>query len=163
MRIVPLLASLATVSLLPCASGKSAPAGKPTQNSLTWPTATPESQGLSAAKLAALKDSLAAKQTKTFLLLRNGRVVYEWYAAGHAAGKKHYAASLSKPIVAALALALLLGEGRVKLDDRASSYIPQWADDRRKSRITLRHLGSHTSGLADAEDRGLPHEKLTDW
>jgi putative heme-binding domain-containing protein len=130
---------------------------------LTWPTATPESQGLSGEKLAALKDSLAARQTKAFLVLRNGRIVFEWYAPGHAAGKQHYAASLSKPIVAALALALLLGDGQVKLDDRAATYIPQWADDPRKSRITLRHLGSHTSGLADAEDRGMPHEKLTGW
>src|SRR5439155_15323434 len=35
--------------------------------------------------------------------------------------------------------------------------------DPAKSRITIRHLGSHTSGLADAEDAGLPHEKLTGW
>ena len=33
----------------------------------------------------------------------------------------------------------------------------------RKSHITLRQLGSHTSGLADAEDQSLPHDKLTGW
>src|SRR5262249_10121656 len=75
----------------------------------------------------------------------------------------HYAASLSKPIVGALALALLLGDGRLKLDDAAAKWVPQWADDPRKAKITIRQLGSHTSGLADAEDRGLPPDKLTGW
>ncbi len=32
-----------------------------------------------------------------------------------------------------------------------------------KSRITLRHLGSHTSGIEDAEEDKLPHDKLTGW
>ena len=29
--------------------------------------------------------------------------------------------------------------------------------------MTLRQLGSHTSGLADAEVQNLPHDKLTGW
>jgi CubicO group peptidase (beta-lactamase class C family) len=32
-----------------------------------------------------------------------------------------------------------------------ADLVPAWNDDRRKRKITLRHLGSHTSGLADAE------------
>ena len=27
----------------------------------------------------------------------------------------------------------------------------------------MRHLGSHTSGLGDAEENGLPHDRLTGW
>jgi hypothetical protein len=41
--------------------------------------------------------------------------------------------------------------------------VPAWARDDRKRKITLRHLGSHTSGLADAEEDRLPHAKLTGW
>src|SRR5262249_53454877 len=48
-------------------------------------------------------------------------------------------------------------------EDKASRYITEWKDDPRKSKITLRQLGSHTSGLADAESDGVPHEKLTGW
>src|SRR5262249_41926728 len=33
----------------------------------------------------------------------------------------------------------------------------------RKSRITVRQLGSHTSGLGDAESNGLPHDRLSGW
>ena len=32
-----------------------------------------------------------------------------------------------------------------------------------KAKITIRHLGSHTSGLADAEEGDRPHEQLTGW
>jgi CubicO group peptidase (beta-lactamase class C family) len=129
----------------------------------TWQTATPESQGLSSRKLDALKDRLAAHKTKALLVVRNDRIVCEWYAPDHAAGKTHYTASLAKAIVGGLSLAVALSDGRIGLDDRAAKYIPQWQDDRRKSQITLRQLGSHTSGLADANQEGVPHEKLPGW
>jgi hypothetical protein len=41
----------------------------------------------------------------------------------------------------------------VTLDDKVAKvakYVPQWQNDPRKSKITLRHLGSHTSGLDDS-------------
>ena len=38
--------------------------------------------------------------------------------------------------------------------------MPQWTSDPRKSRITIRQLGSHTSGLEGKADK-LPHDKLT--
>ncbi len=52
---------------------------------------------------------------------------------------------------------------RIALDDRVAKFVPQWRNDPRKSKITIRHLGSHTSGLEDAEADNLPHEKLTGW
>ncbi|MBN9520540.1 serine hydrolase [bacterium] len=128
-----------------------------------WQAATPESQGMSRAKLDALKDELAGRKTRAFLVVRNDRVVYEWYAADHGPAKKHGAASLSKPTVAGLALALLLTDGRLKLDTPVAELVPAWAAEPLKRKITLRHLGSHTSGLADAEQDRLPHAKLTGW
>jgi CubicO group peptidase (beta-lactamase class C family) len=151
--------TLAALTSLAGAVPTSARADQP----FDWLTATPESQGMSSRKLAALRDFLAGRKTQTFLVIRNDKIVYEWYAPGHAAGKKHGAASLSKPTVGGLALALLLADGRLKLDDLAVTYVPQWLDDRRKRKITLRHLGSHTSGLEDAEVYNVPHEKLTGW
>jgi CubicO group peptidase (beta-lactamase class C family) len=32
-----------------------------------------------------------------------------------------------------------------------------------KRRITIRELATHTSGIADAEQDGIPHSKLTGW
>src|SRR5262249_898737 len=54
---------------------------------------TPESQGMSREKLDALKDELAKRKTRAFLVIRNDKIVYEWYAAGHGPKKKHGAAS----------------------------------------------------------------------
>jgi CubicO group peptidase (beta-lactamase class C family) len=128
-----------------------------------WRTATPESQGMSKEKLDALKEELARRKTRAFLVIRNDKMVYEWYAPGHGPDRKHGAASLSKPTVAGLALALLLGDRKLKLDTPVAELVPAWNDDPRKRKITLRHLGSHTSGLADAEQDRLPHDKLPGW
>ena len=97
-----------------------------------WRTAEPESQGMSARqKLEALKEELARRKTHGFLVIRNDRIVYEWYAPGYGAAKKHGAASLSKPTVAGLALALLLGDGKLQASTRSSptSFLPSLGDD----------------------------------
>ena len=67
-----------------------------------WQTATPESLGLSAAKLAELQAGLAARNTKALLVIRNDRVVLEWYAEGHGTDKSHYTASMVKALVGGL-------------------------------------------------------------
>lgn len=128
-----------------------------------WQTAIPESQGLSSTKLNALWDDLARRHTTALLVVRNDRIVFEKYAAGWDASKRHGTASLAKALVGGLSLAVALTDGKIALDDPAAKYIPQWKDDPRKRRILIRHLGSHTSGLDDAEEDDLPHERLTGW
>ena len=59
-------------------------------------------------------------------------------------------ASLTKPIVAATALAMV-DKGMVGLDDRVSRHIPWFAPglkDGREAEITIHHLLTHTAGLA---------------
>jgi CubicO group peptidase (beta-lactamase class C family) len=128
-----------------------------------WDTATPESQGMSSAKLDALKDYLAAHKTHAFLVARNDKIVYEWYAIGHGPDKPHGTASLAKAVVGGLSLGIALTDGRIALDDPVAKYVPQWRGDPLKSKIKVRYLGSHTSGLSDAEQDRLPHEQLTGW
>jgi CubicO group peptidase (beta-lactamase class C family) len=128
-----------------------------------WTTAAPESQGMSAAKLKEMTDALAARSTSGLLVIRNDKIVCEWYAPGAGPTIPHGTASMAKAIVGGVATALAITDGRIALDDKAAKFIPQWQADPRKSRITFRQLGSHTSGLADAEDRDLPHEKLSGW
>jgi CubicO group peptidase (beta-lactamase class C family) len=131
--------------------------------SFEWQAGTPESQGMSSSRLQALRDDLEAKKSKSLLVIRNDTVVLEWYAPGHAAAKTHYTASMAKALVAGLSLGVAMTDGRLTLDDRAAAHVPQWKDDTRKPKITLRQLGSHTSGLDDAEAGGLAHDKLTGW
>lgn len=128
-----------------------------------WQVATPESQGISGVALDTLKDRLAAANTKALLVVRNDRIVYEWYAADHSATARHYTASMAKAIVGGISVALALSDRHIALDDIVAGYVPQWKSDSRKSRVTIRQLGSHTSGLEDAEADRLPHDKLTGW
>lgn len=127
-----------------------------------WKTAKPESQGMSTPRLDALRDSLAAHRTKIFLVVRNDRIIYEWYAPDFNAAKPHYTASMAKAMIGGVSLAVAMTDGRIRIEDPASKYVPSWAPDPRKARITVRHLGSHTSGLSDAKGEQA-HEKLPGW
>ena len=53
------------------------------------------------------------------------------------------AASLTKVVVTAPAVMMLVEEGRIRLDDRVQTYLPDFAD----GGITIRQLLTHTSGL----------------
>jgi CubicO group peptidase (beta-lactamase class C family) len=128
-----------------------------------WPTGTPESQGLSSARLDAIKDRLAEKKTRAFLVVRHDKLVYEWYAPGTAAATRQGSASLAKALVAGLSLAVVITDGKVSLDDHATKFVPQWKSDPRKSEITIRHLGSHTSGLGDSTTENVVHEEQPGW
>lgn len=129
-----------------------------------WQTAAAASQGMSAEKLQALQDSLAGKNTKALLVIRNDRVVREWYAEGHSAAKTHYTASMAKALVGGVAAGVAISDGRLALDDPAAKYIPQWKADPLKAKITVRQLGSHSSGIEDAEvDNIIPHDQLAGW
>src|SRR5262249_52616154 len=92
-------------------------------------SATPESQGMSSAKLEALWQALLAQRTTALLVIRNDRIVLEKYAEGSNASKPHYTASLAKALVGGLSLALAIDDGLIALDDRAGQLIPQWQDD----------------------------------
>lgn len=138
-------------------------AGLPVPQPELWRMAAPESQGFSPTALEALRADLAARGTKALLVIRNDTVVCEWYAPDHGPDRKHYTASLAKALVAGLAFAVACSDGRIGPDDVAGRFIPQWQSDPLKARITMRQLGSHTSGLEDAEADGQPHEALTGW
>jgi len=66
-------------------------------------------------------------------------------------------------LVGGMAAAVALDDRLFRLDDPAANFVTQWAKDPRKSKITVRELGSHTSGQDDAEDGDTAHEKLTGW
>jgi len=128
-----------------------------------WPTATPENQGISAVQLEALKERLAAKRTRAFLVVRNDHVICEWYAPGVTAATKQGTASLAKALVGGMSLAVAITDGKISIDDPAAKFVPQWNNDPLKSRITIRHLGSHTSGLSDSTTEGVKHEEQPGW
>jgi CubicO group peptidase (beta-lactamase class C family) len=142
-----------------CAMGS----GCARESSPEWMTATPESQGLLPDKLDAMWNQLRERKTTALLVIRNDRIVYERYADGFNRRTPHYTASLAKSLVGGVSLMLAMDDGRVRPDDLASKFVPQWAGIPLKGDITLRQLATHTSGMEDAEADHLPHDRLTGW
>ncbi len=75
-------------------------------------------------------------------------------------------ASMTKPVTASAVL-LLQDEGKLSVDDPVAKYLPELADvktgDGRPATLTLRHLLTHTSGLAEATAKeSLAARKLAD-
>ena len=96
-------------------------------------------------------------------MIRRGRIVLEWYATGWSAGRPHGTASMAKALVGGMSLAVAMSDGRISPDDLASKYIPGWRTDPLKSKITIRQLATHTSGISDAEQDAMPHDQLPGW
>jgi CubicO group peptidase (beta-lactamase class C family) len=70
---------------------------------------------------------------------------------------------LAKALVGGVSLMVAMGDGRIAPDDPAHRFAPHWRDDPKRKTITVRHLATHTSGIEDAEEDGLPHDRLTGW
>lgn len=80
------------------------------------------------------------------LIMRDGEIVYEQYAEGFTRNSAFQVASSTKSFWGPLA-AIAVDEGLFAFDDRVSDVLTEWKDDPRKSRITVRHLLSFSSGL----------------
>lgn len=128
-----------------------------------WPLASPRSQGFDPARLEAFQAEAIAHHTRALIVVRNGRIVLEWYTAGAGPDTRQGTASLAKALVGGMTLLVALNDGRIRADDLAAKFIPRWKTDARKSRITIRQLATHTSGISDAEQDDLPHDRLPGW
>jgi len=131
--------------------------------SMDWAAISPAEAGLDPAKLDALRSNLAAHRTTGLIVIRRGRIALEWYAPGWNADRPHGTASMAKALVGGMSLAVAMSDGRISPDDLASKYITGWSADPLKSKITIRELATHTSGISDAEQDGIAHDKLAGW
>jgi CubicO group peptidase (beta-lactamase class C family) len=117
-----------------------------------WEYASPESQGMSSEKLDSMTKTLAEKGTKKLMVIKNDKIVYEWFATGwEDSVKGHYSASLAKALVGGMSILAAEDDRYLSLDEAACNFIPAWKADGQKSKITIRQLATHTSGLTDAE------------
>jgi CubicO group peptidase (beta-lactamase class C family) len=97
------------------------------------------------------------------LIARGDKIVSEVYGEGLDASSALGTASLAKSLVAGMSLLLLLQDDRIHLDDPVCNWIPEWCTDRWKSRITIRHLATHASGLENPWIDGVPSSELPGW
>ncbi|MFH1069241.1 MAG: serine hydrolase [Candidatus Glassbacteria bacterium] len=135
----------------------------PAASGFEWQAATPGQCGFDSLKLARMIDTLAARNTKSLLVIRRDRIVCEWYGNGQQPGGRHYTASLAKALVGGMSLLLALDDGRLRPEDPAYKFIPFWKDDPLRRRITVRHLATHSSGIEDAETPGREHFEQEGW
>ena len=126
-----------------------------------WEYATPESQGMSSSKLDSIVKNLAARGTKKLLVIRNDKIVCEWFAQGSEDPARHYSASLAKALVGGMSLLAAMDDGYIYPDEPACLLVPSWKNHHLKSKITIRHLATHTSGMEDAEALEEEQQKMT--
>lgn len=116
-----------------------------------WETKTIGSLGWNTAAVQPLKDFLITKNTKSFMILINGKIVIEEYFNGHTATENWYWASAGKTLTAAIT-GIAQQEGLININNRVSQYLgANWtsAPPAKENMITCKHLLTMTSGLED--------------
>ncbi len=113
-----------------------------------WAQATPESQGVQSAGLAAALDYLGTALRDyggidTLFVVRNGCVIW----AGPESDKEHQIYSATKSFTST-ALGLLIQDGKLSLNTLAQDLEPALAEH--YSGVTLRHFATMTSGYDSA-------------
>lgn len=83
---------------------------------------------------------------RAVLVMRKGEVVFERYDRGWSAEKPHPLASGTKSFSGVMAM-MAVQDGLMTLDERACETLTEWKSDPEKSKITVRHLLTLSSGL----------------
>ncbi len=125
---------------------------------------SPEDVGMSSARLLMARDyaqrvgDTLESSGGAVLVMRYGKVAGEWYwgRRGAEPGALPYDAATMTPLLSitkgflATALALLIQNGMLWLDDLVSAYIPEFKEGD-LAKITVRHLATHSSGLPSGD------------
>lgn len=110
-------------------------------------------------QLQPLLDYLEEKNTKSFIVLHNGKIVVEAYFNGHSATSPWYWASAGKTLTSTVSK-IAEDEGLINLDNKVSDYLGTgWtsATTAQENLITCKNLLSMTTGLDDTlGDSNLP-------
>jgi len=123
----------------------------PPNSGSTWDSMAPDSLGWCQERIDSLYQFLDDRDTRSFIVLKDGKVVLEEYFAGTNPNSNWYWASCGKSLVAYL-IGIAQDEGAVDIMDPVSDYLGQgWTSctPMQEDSITLFHLLSMTSGLDD--------------
>ncbi len=126
-----------------------------------WIKASPEKYGVSSDRLNEMMKNLKNRGTRKLLIIKNDHIIYEWFAEGwEDSVRSHSSASLAKALTGGMSLLVALDDGLLFPDMPACELIPEWKEDRLKSKITIRHLVTHSSGLENPEAKGELLEQM---
>lgn len=111
------------------------------------PAATQQGCSYDFSEVSALIQEAVTKiplEGASMILIKDGNVIYEEYFGSYNADTTVFIASASKWLSGAT-LMTLVDDNKLKLDDRASQYLPYFEGE--KGEMTIRQMFSHTSGL----------------
>lgn len=134
----------------------------PPINSDAWETKSLAELGWNENELQSLLDFLEEKNTKSFMVLRNGKIVIESYFNNHTATSPWYWASAGKTLTTAIT-GIAESEGFININNKVSDYIGTgWtsAPLEKENLITCKNLLSMTSGLNDNLGNNVAPENL---
>ncbi|MDX2130317.1 MAG: serine hydrolase [Chloroherpetonaceae bacterium] len=118
-----------------------------------WETKSLSSLNWNQNAVQPLKDFLIQKNTKSFMILVNGRIVMEEYFSGHTATTTWEWNSAGKTLVAT-SIGIAQQEGLLNINNKASDYLGvQWTSMplAKENLISVRHLLTMTSGNDDTK------------
>ncbi len=125
----------------------------PSNSGSAWETTSISTLGWNQSAVASLKDFLIEKNTKSFMILVNGRIVMEEYFNGHTSSTEWEWNSAGKTLVATTT-GIARQEGLLNLADKASDYLgTEWTNMpiEKENLITVKHLLTMTSGIDDTK------------
>ena len=125
----------------------------PSNISSAWETKSPASLGWNQSAVQPLKDFLIQKNTKSFMILVDGRIAMELYFNGHTAASTWEWNSAGKSLVATTT-GIAQQEGLLNINNKASDFLgTEWTSMPlpKENLITVRHLLTMTSGNDDTK------------
>ncbi len=127
-----------------------------------WERKTVGDLGWNQNELAPLLDYLEETNSKSFIILHNGKIVVEEYFNAHDKDKVWYWASAGKTLTTALS-GIPQAEQLIDIDNKVSDYLGTgWTSAalEKENLITCRHLLSMNSGLDDSLGDAVDPENL---
>lgn len=129
----------------------------PIDGSNTWETTNPTSLGYNSNALQPLLNFLESKNTKSFMILVDGKIVVENYFNGHTANSLWYWASAGKTLTSTIT-GIAQQENFININNNVGTYIGTgWTSMplQKENLITCKHLLSMTSGVDDVYNNDL--------
>lgn len=124
----------------------------------SWETQSIASLNWNQSAVQPLKDYLVQNNTKSFMILVNGRIVMEEYFNGHTSTTTWPWNSAGKTLVTATT-GIAQQEGLLNINSKVSDYLGTgWTNAplNKENLITSKHLLTMTSGLSDANNLVIP-------
>jgi CubicO group peptidase (beta-lactamase class C family) len=125
----------------------------PPTTSSVWDTISISDLGWNKTAIQPLRDFLIQKNTKSFMILVNGRIAMEYYLNGHTVDATWQWNSAGKTLMATTT-GIAQQEGFLNINNKASDYLgTRWTNmpSDKEALISVRNLLTMTSGIDDSK------------